>query len=61
MLDPQTCQERCKTASAYQKTVFDKAQVRQNEQIIRDKKSQQGWEVKDNGKASLSAIPKDRK
>lgn len=26
-----------------------------------DKKSQQGWEVKDNGKASLSAIQKDRK
>lgn len=38
MLDTQSCPRIRKTAGEDQKTVFDKAQVRQKEQIIKDNK-----------------------
>lgn len=45
------------TVSAYQKTVFDKPRFRQNELTSESTT----WEVKDNSKANLCAIRKERK
>lgn len=57
MLDPPTCPGIRRTVSAYQKTVFDKPRFRQNERTSEST----AWEVKNNGKANLCAIQKERK
>lgn len=56
MLDPPTCPGICRTVSAYQKTVLDKPRFRQNELT-----SESSLGGKDNGKANLYAIQKERK
>lgn len=62
ILNPPRCPGIHKLLAKNKNLSLTKPRLDKNEHIIKDNQvSQQGWDVKDNSKANLSAIQKERK